>query len=483
MTVKSDTAHVSALFGGIDSFVVRTSTVVNSHLRLDGSYFNNEGFEATWALERSGYEIVPMKRLARTFTGARFKRVHVEDAENGIPYLSPSDMFDAKLRKSRFLSKRYTGDIDGLRVQPDWTLITCSGTIGRCIFVNDELTEFVLTHDVIRVVPHSDGVPPGYLYAYLSSPVGKSLLIRNTYGKVVDHIEPHHVDRVHVPLIEDDVQNKIHNLVVAARAKRTEANQLLDEADRLVYEVCHLPRVNNQDRRWKDEALAFDTSSTFLQGRLDASFHQPIATFAEQAVKSSPAGFQQLGDMADKVFQPNIFKRPYVEPGEHGVPFLTSADIINVRQKVTKYVSRLMPNISDYQVESGWILIQRSGSVGGVIGRPALVLSSLQRSVVTEDLIRVVVADELQAGFIFAFLSSEIGYSLIIRNAFGSAQGHLDVNQIKRIPIPIPHPEDRGALGLLVVRAHQLRAEANQLEDDAEELLMNALSNGTAVVI
>ena len=64
-----------------------------------------------------------------------------------------------------------------------------------------------MTHDLIRIVL-SDDAFSGYLYAYPSTWIGKTLLTKDQYGMTVAHIEPPHVKSIPVPKLPSDIQKK-----------------------------------------------------------------------------------------------------------------------------------------------------------------------------------------------------------------------------------------------------------------------------------
>src|SRR5215207_284275 len=128
------------------------------------------------------------------------------------------------------LSTRRTPQLRQLLAEKSWTLMSCSGTVGRTAFVREHMDGMALTHDVIRVIGRPDRILPGYLFAFLTSEPAQAMIRQHSYGSVVQHIEPHHLADLPVPLPEVPHQRRIHDLVEGAAAKRTEASRLLDEA-------------------------------------------------------------------------------------------------------------------------------------------------------------------------------------------------------------------------------------------------------------
>ena len=85
-------------------------------------------------------------------------------------------------------------------------------------------------------------------------------------------------------------------------------------------------------------------------------------------------------------------------------------------------------------IHKGYILISDSGT----LGRVSYALSMHEGHVATNNLIRVVIDDENLRGYVFQFLKSPIGQSLILKNAYGTNQEHLEPDVISQVLIPIP---------------------------------------------
>jgi restriction endonuclease S subunit len=52
----------------------------------------------------------------------------------------------------------------------------------------------------------------GFLYAYLASKYGYTLLTQSGFGGVVKHINAEHVANIPVPILPESKQQEIHNL-------------------------------------------------------------------------------------------------------------------------------------------------------------------------------------------------------------------------------------------------------------------------------
>ncbi len=166
------------------------------------------------------------------------------------------------------------------------------------------------------------------------------------------------------------------------------------------------------------------------------------------------------------------FRRVYVDPA-YGVPFLSSSDIISMRPELQNYISReLTKNLDRLLVKEWDVLISRSGTVGNV-GLAGVTQTGLALS---EHAIRVRADSPERAGYVSAFLRSRYGRPQLRGASYGSVVVHIEPDHLKHILVPDLHPVRLSSIGALMCEAVKLRDAANQLLDQAEELLHQRLN-------
>jgi hypothetical protein len=99
-------------------------------------------------------------------------------------------------------------------------------------YVRPDMAGLACSEDVLRVVPNPERIPPGYLYAFLSSTYGVPLVVAGTYGAIIQHIEPEHIANLPVPRFGPEIEAGIH-------ATMDEAAKLLSCYQRLIREATH----------------------------------------------------------------------------------------------------------------------------------------------------------------------------------------------------------------------------------------------------
>ncbi len=445
--------------------------------RLDCNPYLSGAFEAKVLLEKLHAKKKPLHELTQggmkgIYHAGREARNYVDDPKYGVPFLGSASILAADLSHLPLLSKKQVAANPLLTIKEGWTLISRSGTVGRMAYVRPEMDGLACSEDVLRVVPNANKISAGFLYGYLSSKFGVPIITAGTYGAVIQHIEPHQIAELPVPIAPESLQSKIHHLITLSAEKRTQANELLKTAQVILDEVIGLPHLPSHEE-WR----GYIATSSILKNvsRLDAFYYNPFAQTIEDLIARQPKGFTTLEAITESVFDVPPFKHIYVE-AENGVPFFTSGDIFLLDRKTDKYLSKTQTrDLEKYILKQGWILLARSGQLGGIIGRPQFADSALDNAAASDHVIRIVPQPgKATAGFLYTYLSSpHIGYHLLTRTMSGASIPALWPKHLKQIRIPLVSDRVQIQLDEIVTKAFRLRVEATSNEDEARLMVEN----------
>lgn len=376
---------------------------------------------------------------------------------------------DIKPTPDGYISKRTDTDIDALRVKKGQILMTCSGTIGKVAYVSDTLDGLIFSHDLLRIDSNDDNA--GYIYAYLKSKIGQQILLTNSYGAVITHIEPEHLADVPIPNAPVEIKQEIHKMVIDSYALRDESNKLLDEAMDLLVQELKLPPIEEigVDDFVQDAPVeTFLVKLSQLNNRVDASYHVPIVKAIVDYLNKNAAEVTTIGDcrISRNVILPGRFKRVYVDEG-HGRIFIGGKQLGELDPTNKKYLSVTQHGErieEQLELHENMTLITCSGTIGKV----ALVGKHWENWTANQHIIRVVPANNEIAGYLSVFLSSQYGYRLITRYTYGSVIDEIDATHVSQIPIPIlKNAEIQDRINKLALQANQKRYEAYLLEQKA----------------
>ena len=459
------------------STTIKLSEVFAAGVRLEASAFSIEAHNAVTALTNSGLPLIPLygkEGLCQEAHNAfRFKRVYV-DTEYGIPFLSSSDIISLRPRIENYLSRKYTLNLSKLLIQKWDILISCSGTVGNISLACETLAGKALSQHAIRLRA-TDPDLAGFITAFLRSRYGRPQLTQSTYGSVIVHIEPKHLERVLIPDLLPIRRIEIGRLMCKAGELRDEANHLLDEADRLLHERLNLPYLKDIAPRG---SASFTTTikASQLMGRLEGSFHNPEAIAAEKQLAKLPVEITKIGDrrVTKEVRAITKFReRTYVEKG--GIPMLSSKQLFQVDPIDVKRLAKgaHTKDLPEIQLEENMIAVTRSGTIGKV----QIIPKYMAAWTASEDATRILASDDINAGYLYAWLASDYGYCLITRQSYGSVIVHIDREMLASVHIPLPEPKIRNEIGDLVLKANQLRDQAWRSEQEAISKLEKLISS------
>lgn len=477
--------------------MIRTELVSTGELhqrdqRLDAAFYCSGGAKARKALASSSIRLQPLASVCvpeGIYIPHRFKRPYVRDPEYGVPYLTGSDIVLADpLQGCAYLSRRpgMIPDKERLVLRPGTILVTSSGDPGRAVFVNELFAGAIGSPDILRIVPDAARIPPGYLFAFLASDIGRGLLTQGTYGGVIPHIEAVHVLDLPVPRLDGSIELAIHERIEQAAAKRVEANRKLQRARARIYEITGLPRYERAPvGRNLAGARTFTVSHSSLGHRLEARYHDVLVREMQERIRlNSACDCILLKDCTSALFLPARGK--WINVSVDGIPLVGSGDMFSARPTVSRHVSAtLSPGIRDLIVHEGDILVARSGQIYSILGDVVLVSRGLAGKAVTEHAIRVRPDPSIvHPGYLFAFLSlPDYGYGQMIRTAYGTSIPSLSVDDMAEVLVPLPNRELRDAIGKEVVAAIEMRDEANDLEDEAQDILSRALTEALSAPV
>lgn len=444
--------------------------------RLDGSYHASEGIITervlrSWAGQKKKLE--PLGSLAYLFNGPRFPRIYVDDPEKGIPFLSSSDMLMADFSGIKYLSKKHTPAklLNSIKIEQGWTLISCSGTIGNTVYVRKDMQSMTGSQHIMRAVPIKGKISSGYLYAYLSSNIAYSLITQGTYGAVIQHIEPAHIENIPIPRLDPAQEEQIHQLIERAAELRVEANRFKQISQNSVEKLLNV-RLDASQARNQITSIPV----VALNDRLEANYH--VSQKSASSFSQSSFPLVPIGELLERIFYLGKLHRVFVEDGDSGVPLLSISEVQKAKLTSNKYISKSRSrNVTQAMLEQGWILVSRTGTPG--------VVTYSRREMIgwagSDDLIRLVPkVSLLLPGYLFSLLGSPVGYQILLGSAHGSVQLKLPPEYIEQIKIPLPPISLQQEINDLIERYGESLTLASELEDQAQDLLRSGLGMADA---
>ena len=432
-----------------------SSKFVLSQMRLDGNFHLSEGLTVRNNINKSPYGVTHISDVTSdVYCPGIFRRNYVS---SGIPFLGGGDIQKQDLDSGKYLRKSTTPNYEILEVKYGWTLVTCGGTIGDAVFSNNLHAKCWVSQHVMRVIPNT-GIKEGMLYAFLGSKYGKLLLTTDTYGSVIPTLNATSIKNIPIPLFPDSFQQKIDGLIQESAKLWEDSMQALHESHSLI--ESHFPSVYQSDNHG---TISFKTLLNSQLHRFEATYHLAAGKQYDEYIKSHFL-WRPLCEVSQSISRPGIAKRMYVKDG---ITFLGGTDLFLSVPDSEKKLSRKAPNLEDYFIQEGWILVPRSGTIGDVV----FTNEQHAQKLVSEDVIRIIPNNILRRGFVFSFLSSKIGKALIQRPIFGSVIQHVEPPLLAVIPIPIFEEKEMETIAELAETHRECWGKAAKKELEAISLV------------
>lgn len=448
--------------------------------RLDCNPYMSGALEAKVLLEKlkarkDSLRNVTLNGMAGIFNGPRFARSYVVDPQAGVPFLGSTDILSADLSGLPFLSKKQVTANPRLVVREGWTLITCSGTIGRMAYCRPDMAGMAGSQHFMRVVPDAGKIPPGYLYAFLSSKFGVPLVVGGTYGSIIQSIEPEHIATLPVPRLGTSFEATVSDLVRDAANLRSEAIAELTEVQKVTLTELGLPDIGDAS---VSRTSINSVAASKLNDRLDAPYHSAAAARALSAVDAARAPRIPLTEAVKRYFKPPMFKRIWVDGPEFGRQFISGVDAYRFQAESMRFVSFKTPRFKEFLLEEGTVIFQAAGQIYGLFGQPIFVSGWLNGLFAADDLYRLVPHTANDGGFLFAFFRTAVGQVLLKRQACGNSIPRVWDPHMRDITIPWPAQVVRDRIGARVIAAHAKFERARVAENEAVSLVEQAIKQG-----
>lgn len=470
--------------------VVPAAWIRKSSTRLSASGYVGGAFELIERLETLGDRCQALEGLTTGYQGGvfrppifgmQFARNLVSSPEFGVRFLTGSTMLRVDLSQLPLVRRDLaeTPKFQMLRLKRGMTLISCSGTVGRVAYTRPSMADVWSSQDIMKVQPDPDKVPPGYLYAFLSSKFGVPLLTAGTYGGVIQHIEREHLVDVPVPRFDAQTEGEAHRLVEAAAVSLDRHLDLMEAATKRVFHELGMHDLRDDEwhsglpeRSWRESALS---SESFRAWNYD-----PRARSAWTAIESQ--SFDPLGSLCDpaRFKGKNVFKRIDADPS-HGVMLVGQRAAFQMQPEGRWIVKATLEKHGLY-VPPGTTMIPSHGTLGEfeLYCRALIVTRRTSNLAFSGDFFRCVpLKDKVRPGYLHAFLRSRTAFRLLRSISSGGKQQEQHPEMMWRFPIPRLRPSIEGEIADLVDEACALYDAALEAEDEARALVERAIEEAT----
>jgi type I restriction enzyme, S subunit len=448
------------------------SKEINVSMRIDGSFHLSDGVMLERAILKHSHKPL-IDFCSNIFTSGRSKRVYTKK-EHGYPYLSNSDVVAQNPFDSCNHNSRKYGYDESAFLKEGMVLTGRVGAIGQTAYVTKEFEEkeAMGSDNIIRIVAKSSEYS-GYIYSFLSSRVGNTLLWKLAAGGVQPYITDQMVKNIPVPIFPESKQKEIHNLIVESANFRVEADRLLNNAEN---ELLKGINTNTNDRVFDPSERIIGNIFQINKGQLSTlTFRARNYSQRKQLIinKLTSVSYDKLIQVLE--YPPHYglrFKR--IEAKRGYTELLSQGDIFNYKPIGRKISTRNIPFIEKEIVKKGTILIPGQGTLGEneIFARAKFIWGYLENKLVAGHAMRFVPnKTKIGEGYLFAVLSSKCWFRLLRNSVYGTNLLGFIVPMINDYPIPRFGEDFENQIDSQVKKAYEMYTKSISKENQAISLV------------
>lgn len=309
---------------------------------------------------------------------------------------------------------------------------------------------------------------PVYIYTFLISKYGKTLINQRITGTVPTSIDKESVRGILVPLPSEKTVNEIRALIKNHLDTIQESDNLYKQANDLLLEELELKDFQAED----DLTFVINLSDIKTVNRVDADYFQPKFDELISAIKDKNC--KRLKDFIDSYSTGYPYKSENYQ--EQGIPLIRINNIkkngIDLSDVVYLTEKDFMISPKDH-AKPGDIVLSMSGS----IGLSALIPENVSKSAINQRILRITTKN-IDKDFLVLVLNSIIGRMQLERIGTGGVQTNISYHDIQNILIPDLPIETQQKIADLIRKSHEARKISKELLEDAKRKVEEMIEKG-----
>jgi len=344
-------------------------------------------------------------------------------------------------------------------VKPLMVLVTMSGTVGNTT-VALEYWKYPINsnQDIAKI--ETNNINPYFLSIFLNSKYGYFQMNRLQAGAIQQHLYLSQIEKIVVPKITNEFQNKIENIVKSAHLKHEQSRSLYRQAEELLLKNIGLKDFKPNEKGTNIKSLK---KSFLATGRLDAEYYQPKYEDYIQLIKKYSDGFdllQKVCNLKDSNFIPQEKKEyQYIELSDIGSYGNITGCMLAPGNE--------LPSRARRKVNTNDVIVS---SIEGSLKSCALVTKEYDNALCSTGFY-VINSRIINSETLLILFKSEVMQNILKQNCSGTILTAINKDEFQQIPIPLITSKIQQQITYLIKQSFSLRIESEHLLDEAKNMV------------
>lgn len=200
---------------------------INFKDRIDAEFYHPRVIKLMEHL-RIKFNAKPLGAEIPNITTGQYVEEYLDNG--GRPFIRSSDIQNGTIDDSALLFVSPKLQKQSKKAKRGDVVVTRVGSIGLAARIPNELEGSTISDNLIRIRIENENVDSYYLTTYLDSKIGQELMIVFSRGSVQQRLNQETLKSIPLPIMTQEKQKEISNLVQKSQEFMQKAKRLLDEA-------------------------------------------------------------------------------------------------------------------------------------------------------------------------------------------------------------------------------------------------------------
>ena len=364
-------------------------------------------------------------------------------SEKGYRYLRVSDLGHHGIENHNPKYVNIENIPDKIKLTKNSFLVSRSGSLGLVSTVEDKIREAILSSHIFKISLDTTKIRPKYLEIFLRSQIGQFQFFQNNNGAVIPEISQTALKSIRIVLPPSNIQNHIASFVRSAYVQKKQKEQ---EADALLNSIDDylLSELGIEISAIEEKKCFVVYANETMGKRIDSFYYQSKFRSVDQIIENVQFDVFNLGVLISDISSgatPKVDEN-YYSDSSAGVPFLRVQNVTNqgIDLSDAKFITREVHNgmLKRSQLKKDDLVFTITGRIGSVAVVPDNFEGNINQHSARFHLRDQIKNISINPNYIAAFLNSELGKCLGIREVTGGTRPALDYKALKSIKIILP---------------------------------------------
>lgn len=426
--------------------------------RIDAECFKPIHLQTEELIGRLKHQTIKELAISVINFGAYSLCNYIEFLNEEVPFIVTEDIHNniIDVNNLHFISKEVHKILHKSHCKKNQVLLTMAGAyLGQAAVYYLDF-EASSNQAIAKITLKENLIDPYYLATFLNCVFGQSQINRFRTGTGQPNLNLGLIQTIAIPLLSDNFQKYIKNIVVEGIHFHNKSNDFYKEAEQFLLSELGLLNWNPKHR------LSFvrNFSDTKSADRIDAEYFQPMYEEIVEYIKQYKKGFKPLDEIVkikDKNFQPkdDVTYR-YIELAN-----------ISANGNINGFIEALgdeLPTRARRKVNAGDVIVS---TIEGSLSSIALIAYDLDNALCSTGFF-VINSDKINSETLLVLLKSLVGQLQLKKRCSGTILTAIGDDEFKRIILPYLSASIQNDIKEKITKMYNTKALSKRLLDIAK---------------